>query len=111
MKARVREHLFELRETLQIRRVQGIHLLLCLGYGCSGLQPCDVVPIVRESPLLLLRRECKRYPETSCRRRKDFGKSKAFRHHSNDGERAASQTNILSNHPWPAGIELLPESV
>src|SRR5262249_50084287 len=109
MKARIDQKLLVYRKTIQVCRVERVHLLLRLFDRRSGFQSPDIEPTVGVPGIigLLLRCECQRYPIA----RVGIPKFETSRHYAHDGEWAAAHANLLADSAWLAAIKLLPESV
>ena len=109
MEAGVDQQLFELRKSIEVRRVERIQLCLRLLDRRAVLQTPHVPPAVVVPRLvgLLLRGEGERDPEAG------FGihEREVARHDANDEERSASGTDRLADDCRIAAEELRPQAV
>jgi hypothetical protein len=107
--AGVDQQLLVLREALEVRRVERVHLRLRLRESGTRLEPPDVPPVVAVAALvgLLLGRERERSPEADARREC----LEAPRHHSDDGVRLAVDAQVLADRAGIGGEEAPPEPV
>src|SRR5262249_45388225 len=103
------QKLLVLWKTVQVCIVERIHLRLCLLYGCTRLEPADVVPAVVVPGIvgLLLSRKGQRNPES----RFGIHELKTLWHYSDNGERTAAETDRLVDRFPSSGIKLLPEAI
>ena len=109
VEAGVDQQRLELRELLEVARVDRVDLLLRPRHARAGLEPADVLPavVVAHRVALLLRRERQRPPQHHVR----VEEVEALRHHADDRERLAVDPDVLADHRRIAAELRLPQRV